>query len=187
MEMVRAKATAGPSTLFASLRSLRMTGLFSGCLFSAANYDSCTGGDHGAGIGGLLAGCAVADDLDFEAGGSGLFDDLADGQAEERWDTQTRGLGKSDGLDCLLRGSWLSGSLQRGCACLRVAGRPCCGLCGPGACACACGLIGGLRCGLACGCGLGRRGAQWIVAGQIVGGVVERLNVALHPARRRLR
>ena len=35
----------------------------------------------------MEAGGAVADDLDFEAGGGGLFDDFAHGQAEERGDT----------------------------------------------------------------------------------------------------
>src|ERR1017187_1595060 len=44
-----------------------MRALFRGCLFSAADYDSCAGRDHGASVGNLLAGCAIADDLDFEA------------------------------------------------------------------------------------------------------------------------
>ena len=56
---------------------------FIGYLFPAANYDSCAGWDHGAGIGDLLAGCAVAENLDFETGGGGLLNDLADGQADE--------------------------------------------------------------------------------------------------------
>ena len=99
MEIVNAKATAGPRhcgqafdrlsppprTGIAQVGSFYgwMTGLSSGCLFSAANYDSCAGGDHGAGIGDLLTGCAVADNLDFEASGGGLLDDFADGQADE--------------------------------------------------------------------------------------------------------
>src|SRR5665213_766024 len=94
-----------------------MTGLFSGCLFAAADYDSCAGRDHGASVGDLLAGCAVAEDLDFEAGGGGLLDDLADGQADERGDPQMRGVRKGDGL---CRG--LRGSLQRGSGCLRHCG-----------------------------------------------------------------
>src|ERR1035441_3656317 len=61
-----------------------MRALFRGCLFSAADYDSCAGRDHGASVGNLLAGCAIADDLDFEACGSGLLCAFSDRQGPQQ-------------------------------------------------------------------------------------------------------
>ena len=46
----------------------------------------------------MLAGGAVADDLDLKAGGGGLLNDLADGQADERGDLKTLRVGKGHGL-----------------------------------------------------------------------------------------
>lgn len=57
----------------------------------------------------MLAGGAVADDLDLKAGGGGLLNDLADGQADERGDLQTLRVGKGHGLCWRLRCGLLRG------------------------------------------------------------------------------
>ena len=74
-------------------------------LSAAADYDFGAWGDHDAGVGGLLTRGAVADDLDFKAGGVGLLNDLAHGQADERWNAETGAFREGDDRGCLLRGA----------------------------------------------------------------------------------
>ena len=54
-----------------------------GDLTAATDYDLGARQDHAAGSGGLLADGAVAGDLYGQAGGCGLFNHLAHGEAEE--------------------------------------------------------------------------------------------------------
>ena len=44
----------------------------------------------------MFAGCAAADDFCFQAGASGLLDDLAHRKADKGWDTQLAGVGDND-------------------------------------------------------------------------------------------
>ncbi len=67
-----------------------------GDLAAAADYDLCSRGDHGAGVGGLLAHSAVAGDLYGKPGGGRLLNDFAHGEAEKRWDLKTPGLNYGD-------------------------------------------------------------------------------------------
>ena len=66
-------------------------------LVGAADYDFGSGRHHLSGVGSLLAGGAVADNLDLEAGCGGLLDDLANGQAEKRRNADAIGIGNGDG------------------------------------------------------------------------------------------
>ena len=67
-----------------------------GNLAGAANDDLGSGGDQGAGDGGLFADGAAAGDVDFKPGGVGLLDDLARRQAEQRRNLELTGVADHD-------------------------------------------------------------------------------------------
>jgi hypothetical protein len=75
----------------------------------------CAWRNHRSGGRGLFADGAIAGDVDFEAGGAGLFNHLANGQANQRWDLEALGLIQRDrGLVGWFGLRWL---LRIGCCC----------------------------------------------------------------------